>query len=85
MATVHDELEDFYRFAAEMRAAHAESFSLERAYQAYLNDQWEPQTPLGKALKQRRAEFLAAGGTFKLMTAEEIDAEVRERCGSLGD
>lgn len=85
MSTASDELETFYQFANTMREAEEEGFSLERAYQAYRNQQWQPRTPLAQKLKLLRAQHLADGGTFQELTPDELDAEVAERRGSLGN
>ncbi len=43
--------------------------------------QWKPKTALGKKLMAMRAAYIRRGG--KLLTAEEIDAEIRERRGGM--
>ncbi|QFY88413.1 hypothetical protein D5125_02340 [Magnetovirga frankeli] len=42
-----------------------------------------PRTPLGQRLTQLRQAHLARGG--KLLSPEELDAEVRQRRGGLAD
>lgn len=46
-------------------------------------DSYQPRTELGRKLIERRRAYVKAGG--KLLSWEEIDAEVRERRGGLAD
>jgi hypothetical protein len=74
------ELDAFYRFASREGTGGGQ-VTLEDALRRFRNQQdgWKPRTPLGRRLKELREKFLADGG--RLLTPEEIDAEIRERRG----
>jgi hypothetical protein len=46
-------------------------------------ERFEPRSELGRKLRALRRKYVEAGG--KLLTADEIEAEVRERRGGLQD
>lgn len=80
MATEIPELDAFFMFAQrKLRDGEAET-SLEEVLREFReHENWTPRTPLGRQLQELRREFIAEGG--KLLTADEVAAEVRERCG----
>lgn len=80
MPTETSELDSFLQFAAELKTA-GTMVSLDEAMQRFREQQRLPaRTPLVRTLDQLRAQFIAAGGT--LLTADEIEQEVRERRGT---
>jgi hypothetical protein len=74
------ELDEFLQFAADLKTA-GTMVSLDEAMQRFRGRQRFPaRTPLVRTLDQLRAQFIAEGGT--LLTADQIEQEVRERRGA---
>jgi len=80
MATEIPELDAFYRFAQRKLRDDGAETSLEEVLREFREQEnWTPRTPLGQQLQALRRQFIADGG--KLLTADEVAAEVRERRG----
>ena len=80
MATEIPELDAFYRFAQRKLRDDGAETSLEEVLREFREQEnWTPRTPLGQHLQELRRQFIADGG--KLLTADEVADEVRERRG----
>lgn len=80
MSTETAELDAFYQFAERKLREQCSTATLEEMLHEFRQQEsWAPRTPLGQQLKQLRRQFIAEGG--KLLTAEEVADEVRERRG----
>ena len=80
MSTAIAELDAFYQFALQKLRPERSDATLEDVLREFREQEgWLPRTPLGQRLKELRQQFIAEGG--KLLTADEVAAEVRERRG----
>jgi hypothetical protein len=80
MATELRELDAFFRFAQRKLRDGGAEMSLEEVLREFRElKNWTPRTPLGQQLQELRRQFIGEGG--KLLTADEVAAEVRELRG----
>ena len=80
MSTETAELDAFYQFAQRKLRQKGSDSTLEDVLLEFREQEsWAPRTPLGQRLNELRQQFIAEGG--KLLTADEVAAEVRQRRG----
>ncbi len=80
MAIDRNELDDSYRFVNAKADTNAAE-SLEEALRQFRieHDNWQPQSAIGKRLKELRSKFLASGG--ELLSSEQINDQLADRRG----